>query len=482
MKNFNFRKGVIAVLALAAIGCTKKEEGGSGINLDRALVTMDYSGGTPVTITVEAASNWTAAPSVSWITLSDQTANSIVVSVEPNDGVERDGEVVFTAGDAKTTLKVKQLENPELPAHFRKFDEYQSAVASPTGKYITAMGGSTDDAGLMVFNVYLIETATDARTHVGTYTYELSAPFCVTDDGSMMFYAQAWVNTALIEPDGSDLILSYPDLNIGTPRISCVSTDNRIWGGYFGGTTKDGNIPYIFVDGEPTTRLEVPETNFRGAPRVAGNSGFQLRGGSADGTMFYGTSWDNLDYGMCYWDKEGKFHWVGGDMYKTSQHETVDQYGNPKTVYCVDWGVQCEDEQYKMSPNGKYIGCMIYQETFDEAQGAAVGSRTGAAVFDTETGEVIMMPSGMNVFSVTDSGLAVVVDGAPATSSTIYDLKAGVSLGDGVDWVRENFGIDISNSGGCFVTHIFGENDNVVFGCYPTEAGTYNYWYAAKNN
>ena len=106
MKNFNFRKGVIAVLALAAIGCTKKEEGGSGINLDRALVTMDYSGGTPVTITVEAASNWTAAPSVSWITLSDQTANSIVVSVEPNNGVERDGEVVFTAGDANRRARI----------------------------------------------------------------------------------------------------------------------------------------------------------------------------------------------------------------------------------------------------------------------------------------------------------------------------------------------------------------------------------------
>ena len=90
-----------------------------------------------------------------------------------------------------------------------------------------------------------------------------------------------------------------------------------------------------------------------------------------------------------------------------------------------------------------------------------------------------MMPSGATVMSITNSGLAVIADSAPIGSTTIYDLNAGAVLGDSADWVLENFGIDISNTG-CFVTGIFGENDDVVFGNYFAGM-VYNFWYAAKN-
>ena len=481
MKNlYASLKAIVCLAALTALGCTQPAEN-SWLQLDRAEATLPSTGETSLTINVDASSsNWTVTPEATWVTVSEQTANTVVLTAGENDNIERSTQVVFSLGDTKTALTIHQLERSGLPSHFRKFDEYHDAAISPSGKTITAMRGGSE-GGSFVYSVYLVDVATDARTFVGKYAYELSAPFCVTDDGSMMFYANAWVNTAVMEPDGTDLILSYPELGLGTPRISCVSTDGRIWGGYFDGSA-DGAVPYRFVDGVPTDRLEVPDTNFRGAPRKKGDTaGFQLRGGSADGSMFYGTSWDNFDYGMCYWDKEGKFHWVGGDRHKTSTHETVDKYGNPKTVYCVDWGVQCQSELYKMSPNGKYIGCMIYQETFDEAQGAALGSTTGCAVYDTETDELIMMPSGATVMSITNSGLAVIADSAPIGSTTIYDLNAGAVLGDSADWVLENFGIDISNTG-CFVTGIFGENDDVVFGNYmPAGMMVYNFWYAAKN-
>lgn len=474
-------KGVIAFLLLTAIGCTQTTEG-DWLTLDRVETSFPASGENTLTITVDASSaNWTATPDKDWIQLSDQTATSIVVTVTENTNIARDGIVTFTLGDVKETLTIYQAERSGLPAHFRKFDFYESAAISPSGKYITALGGGTDN-GSMVFNIYRINVETDETIHVGTYPSEtaLNDPNCITDDGSMMFYAKGGgSNTVLIEPDGNQLTLYYPDLNLGTPRIANVSADGRIWGGYFAGTN-EGAVPYVFVDGTPTERLPIPDTNFRGAPK---KYGIYLRGGSADGTMFYGASADNKDHGMCYWDKEHNFHWVGGDRHKTKAYETTDAQGNPKTVYVVEWGVQCEYELFKMSPNGKYIGGRIYQETFNEADGTVAGNVTGACVYDTETDELYEL-SGGTVMCITDSGLAVVNNssGYGLGSSYIYDLKTGTSLGDASDWVRENFGIDIGGTG-CIVTHIMGENDDVVFGNYMPEGGmaVYNYWYAAKN-
>ena len=473
--------GFITLLALTTIGCTKSKES-AWINLEKAEVTLPSTGETSVTINVDASTNWTATPDATWITLTEQTATSIVVTADDNDNIERDAKIEFTAGDAKATLTIHQLEAPGLPAHFRKMDEYDAAAISPSGTYIAAMKGDVDN-GTYITHAYRVDVATDERKFINTYSYEFSAPCCITDDGASMFYSQGWVNTVLVDAaTGEDFKLVFDDLaSIGTPRITCVSRDGRIWGGYFDGG-KDGAVPYKFVDGMPAERLETPDTNFRGQPREAdGLGGFTLRGGSADGSMFYGASWDNLDFGMCYWDKEGKFHWVGGDNYKTSKYETTDKYGQPKTVYVVDWGVQCTDELFKMSPNGKYIGCTIYQETYNEAEGAALGSVTGAGVFDTETEEMIMMPSGSTVMNITDSGLAVIADGSPLGSSSIYDLNTGTMLGSGTEWVRENFGISIP--GDCIVTGIFGENDDVVFGVYVPTGGmlVYRYWYAARN-
>lgn len=475
-------KGAIAFLALTAIGCTQPAET-DWLNLDRAETSFPASGNNTLTINVDASSaNWTATADKDWITLSEQTANSIVITVAENTNIERSGAVTFTLGGTKEMLTIYQSKRAGLPSHFRKFDFYESAAISPSGKYITALGGGTDN-GKMVFNVYLVEVATDKTTHVGTYPSEttLSAPNCVTDDGSMMFFAKAWTNTMMFEPDGNSLVLSYADLGLGTPRIKCVSVDGRIWGGYLDGTD-EGGVPYIFRDGEPYKRLPIPDTNFRGAPK---KHGVLLRGGSADGSMFYGSSWDGFDCGMCYWDKDLNFHWVGGDRHKTKAYETTDSQGNPMTVHVVEWGVQCRDELFKMSPNGQYIGGNMYEEYFDPEQKAALGTATGACVYDTVNDKLYEMPSGTTVTNVTNSGLAVVANsgGAGFTDSYIYDLKTETVLGDSVEWVRENFGIDIGGTG-CFVTHIMGENDDVVFGYYmPQSTGlvVYNAWYAAKN-
>lgn len=39
---------------------------------------------------------------------------------------------------------------------------------------------------------------------------------------------------------------------------------------------------------------------------------------SVNGEVIYGTSWDNSDYGMLYWEKEGagfgRPQWVGEDV------------------------------------------------------------------------------------------------------------------------------------------------------------------------
>ena len=80
--------------------------------------------------------------------------------------------------------------------------------------------------------------------------------------------------------------------------------------------------------------------------------GIIARGISADGSIAYGTIWDNLDFGMVYWDKEGNVHYVGEDVRTVTTVQRSDGYGGTYDYNIVN-GMISWAGTYQASPSGK---------------------------------------------------------------------------------------------------------------------------------
>ncbi len=108
--------------------------------------------------------------------------------------------------------------------------------------------------------------------------------------------------------------------------------------------------PLKWTDGGTPEVLPVPELNFRNEPYV---SGVMARGCSADGSVIYGSTWDNLDYGMLYW-KDGKVDWVGSDVREVRTVQIENGIGEMIDYNIVN-GMICTAELTNISPNGRWI-------------------------------------------------------------------------------------------------------------------------------
>lgn len=82
-------------------------------------------------------------------------------------------------------------------------------------------------------------------------------------------------------------------------------------------------------------------------------TGVTARGCSADGSVIYGSTWDNLDFGMLYW-KEGKVDWVGSDVREVETVQIDNGIGETIDYRLVN-GMIATAEYTKISPNGRWI-------------------------------------------------------------------------------------------------------------------------------
>ena len=157
-----------------------------------------------------------------------------------------------------------------------------------------------------------------------------------------------------------------------------------------------------------------------------------VRGCSADGSMAYGSTWDNLDFGMLYWDKDGHVHWAGEDIYQVEPTEMIGPMGEPYTDYLVT-GLQVQAEAFNMSPNGRYIGGLYYKEEVNADRTDVVITQI-AAVYDTEEHKTIILSdySGYGgVTAVTDDGLALISKSMQSyyCQTDVVNLATGENLG-----------------------------------------------------
>ena len=213
-----------------------------------------------------------------------------------------------------------------------------------------------------------------------------------------------------------------------------------VGGRYDGRLGKQGSVssPFKWVDGV-AEELPKPELNYRDEPI----GDVQARGISADGRIIYGTTWDNRDYGLVYWDENGEVHYVGEDVRYCRPVDRPDGYGGTYKYNLCD-GMWTSATKTNVSPNGKYIAGTFRREALEEGAESSVVETNYPAFFNTETGKTVIFEElvGGGGVAATSDGLGFTVDDTFGSSSgMVVDIENGVVLGDALEWIQENYGI-----------------------------------------
>ena len=263
------------------------------------------------------------------------------------------------------------------------------------------------------------------------------------------------------------------------PEIQGTSADGNFWVGF--GKKEAGGLyyPFLWIDGA-AQELSLPEKNYREEELRAG---VMARSISANGEVIYGTSWDNSDYGMLYWEKEGagfgRPQWVGEDVREITP--TVMQYQDGTEYdYNLVNGCICTAELTKISTSGKWIAT-TYRTEVPSANNQYTECTYRAAFYNTETETTVIVEdygetSGAHV---TDDGIAFIGIGRLGISSgKVYDLNTHTDLGDTQDWVYETYGIVIP---GGYINHISADGRYVLGTSAQSSAGGTSFinWYIA---
>ena len=474
--------GVLALLVGSALfaGCTTGPEGTEEhyIKLSDAVCTFTEDGGETQVIDVRANPEWSFESGASWLKVSEGEGSTLVVSADPNTDGERSAEITLQAGEATASIRVYQLGFDRMNARYRYLEDLNHAVMSPSGKYvggfITGLEGEND----FTFTAVIIDLESDERVEIGPYPESLMGleeAEVMTDQGTL--YISDYVNGGCVafELDGTYYRPEAVPGGYGPTVMQSVSADGSVFVGYAEGDPVTGCM-YAPVDGVGTA-LPLPEKSFRDEEWWAG---VMVRGMSADGSVAYGSSWENYDYGMVWWDRDGNVDWVGSDLRKVTTVQREDALGNPVDYNLVD-GMICWANQTQISPDGTWIAGTYRTEEFN-AESNTVTQVNYPAFFNTETRTTTVFDEyvGYVALHVTDEGLGMIgLQGLGVTSGSVVDVKSKTLLGSMSEWIQERYGIYVSGGVLTYVTpdakSVFGYTLEIQENGQPYTV----YWYIA---
>ncbi|HAD56584.1 MAG TPA: hypothetical protein DCG00_03810, partial [Alistipes sp.] len=213
--------------------------------------------------------------------------------------------------------------------------------------------------------------------------------------------------------------------------------------------------PLKWVDGGTPEILPIPELNYRNEPYV---SGVMARGCSADGSVIYGGTWDNLDNGMLYW-KDGQVDWVGSDVREVRTVQVENGVGEMIDYNIVN-GMTVTAELTNISPNGKWIAGTYRTEDFPTPRSYV--QEQYPAFFNTETKTTTIVTDFGQGFGAhaTDDGLGIILIGTFLPSSGIvYDIENQVSLGSVQEWVLDNYHMVIPM---CYINYMTSDKSSMI--------------------
>lgn len=445
MKNI-LSKTVLAlgITAMVMAGCT--ENGTSEkqyVYLSDAVCTFQSAGNEPFTITVETSpAEWTVTPGASWVT-AEQSGNDLVLTAADNaDGMERTTTISITAGQAEQTITVIQLSDDSLPMRFRKLAEFHSAVISPNGKWVGGYYSYAEEGDAALHRFIFIDLETDERIELGPYPESLMFPTsveCITDTGILYAVDANGGMKAFDVNEQNYYEVEVPGVDAATLGLGNVSADGTFWVGW--AMVNSHYRPYVCENGT-ATMLPLPEKDFRDVPYDGDDFDLMARGFSEDHSIIYGTTWDNKDFGMIYWDADRNVHFVGEDVRKVTTIQRPDGYGGTYDYNIVD-GMISWAGQYQISPNGRWIAGTFRTETAVD-NGNSIEQAFSPAFYDVENNKTYIMSeygdgSGM---VVTDDGIGFIGTPSLYTSSCqVVKIETGESLGTLQQYILDLYGI-----------------------------------------
>lgn len=447
MKKLSFFAAAVILLA----GCTQAPKN-EYVKLSDAACTFRAADNLPQTVRVNASGSWTAESGASWLTV-EQQADALVLTVADNDtDYDRSTEILIASGRAEASISVSQLAADSNIARLRVLKTFSGGtVMSKSGRYVGGIISELQPDESYCYYPVIIDLQTDEWTKTGPFPsalYMLLRPYAISDQGLFFCFNAQDGSSPGIDLQGNVIMPKQVEGFKLNPHVQGISEDGRIWVGYNQTGDYDNNNlfhPVKWVDGVPEL-LPMPETSLRGVPFI---NGCMARGCSADGSVIYGSSWDNLDFGMLYW-KDGKVDWVGSDVRETQTVQIDNGIGETIDYRLVN-GMIATAEYTKISPNGRWIAGAYRTE---KLAGNDIARTQYPAFFNTETGKTtIVTDFGEGYAShATDDGLGIILLGTFLPSSGIvYDIEHQVSLGSVEEWVSDNYGIVIPTG---YITYI----------------------------
>ncbi len=448
-----FTTGIAAATLLLSClsGCTKTEETFHYVNLSQVACSFLGEGNQPLEITVKASpAAYEATPGATWVKATQsEDGKVLILTVDDNDtGAERSTTVTIAAGEALQTIQVNQLPKDSAIARYRKLDTFQMGAAmSPSGKYAGGFTVSIAPDDSYLFTPTIVDLETGEVYEFGPFPgslYYLMQTMAITNQG-LLFISDGGGQIA-IDLTGNIFIPEAPAGFTSKPEIQGTSADGVYWVGYAREDAIGKGLckPLLWTDGV-AQELPLPDLNYRNEEIWYG---VMARGISANGKIIYGTSWENLDFGMLYWVNNGanteKPKWVGEDVREVWEETMKNSDGTEYTTHLVN-GLICQAQLTKISPNGKWIASSYRTETPADDRISIVTTQTAAFYnTETETTTIVSDYGESTGVHVTDDGIAFIGIGTLGISSgAVYDLNTGTDLGSTQDWVYDNYGIII---------------------------------------
>ena len=334
MKRCLFPKGVAAALFAVSVlnGCNEGTENLQYVNLSQAACSFLGEDNTPLTITVDASpATWQATPNASWIKAERTDEHTLTLTADDNDtDQERKTTVTIQADRATQTIRINQLPKDSFFARYRKLDEFASSAMSPGGKYAGGYIISVAPDDSWQYSPVIIDVETEERYEFGPFPeslYFISQTIAITDQG-LMFLSNSNGGQIAINTTGDIIVPEAPAGFQFQPEVQGSSADGRYWVGFAKESNGEEGLtwPLLWTDGV-AEKLPMPAKNFRDE---AFWYGIMARGISADGSVIYGTTWENLDFGMVYWKRDGgewKVDYVGQDVHEIKPVKMLDAFG-----------------------------------------------------------------------------------------------------------------------------------------------------------
>ena len=439
-----------AVVTAAVLGsCTDPKGAGEEhfIKVDDAELSFLADDSRSVTVGVRAyPAEWSVESDASWIRYTD-SEGAVTITVAPNTGdAERKGVITVTAGQARQEIGIWQLGQSGFDgARYRLLDDlYGNCVISPNGRYAGGYYLDYDENDHTIYFPVIIDIATDERVVFGPFPksmFSFSDAMAITSQGTLFLDDGVGGGVVGFTLDGDYFSTEVAPGFKSRTVITGSSLDGSVMVGYGTGSPEGHTYgPVKVVDGEYRP-LPLPELNYRDMPHDQGILAFGI---SADGTVIYGSTWDNLDAGMVYWDKEGNVHHVGEDVRDVREVTMVDALGEEYQYNLCD-GVMTWAGAGNASPSGRWLAGTFCTETLSEDRREVYTSYC-PAFFNTETKTTVIFDElgGFGGSAVTDDGIGFVGSTDGMASCRVVDVNTGVQLyGSLAEWVRAEFDIVI---------------------------------------